>query len=58
MTSGDDGFMARWLAVDLPKQTIDLQDYIFRDNLTGKLTNQYQNRGRCPALGAQSGHKK
>ena len=37
LSSGDDAFVARLLAVDLAEKTIDLQYYIFQDDFTGKL---------------------
>jgi putative cardiolipin synthase len=36
LPSGDDAFMARVLAIDQAERTLDLQYYIFRDDLTGK----------------------
>ncbi len=36
LPSGEDAFMARILAVDMAQRTVDLQYYIFDDDLTGK----------------------
>ncbi len=37
LPSGDDAFLARLLAVEQAERTLDLQYYIFNDDLTGKL---------------------
>ncbi len=36
LPSGDDAYMARILPIDLAERTLDLQYYIFNDDLTGK----------------------